>query len=998
MSTIDSFFQKVIRSFTREIGLQSGFTLELDQQKVLDDVIDLVLQDVGKDKQLTRWLIQFAEDKVESGSNWDFRGDIRNLAREIFQEHYKSFEKDIAAAASQKDFIPKLLGKLKAIVNNYEEDMKGCGLQALKVMEAHGLEIGDFAYGATGVMGYLNKITYKNDYKPGDRALKARKNAENWHTKSSKKKEIIITAVAAGLEECLEKVMVRYENDHQKYESAKQVMRFMYTFGILADITKKLQQYRNENDLMLISDAAVFLKDIIGSNDAPFIYEKIGSTYRHYLIDEFQDTSGFQWENFRPLIQNSLAEGNTNLVVGDVKQSIYRWRGGDWQLLVDKIINDIGKEQTDELNLNQNWRSRKNIIDFNNSLFAGSPSILETLGQSDLKDIANDSLASFLKNETLKISNAYKDVFQEFPHIKSDDAYQGYINISFVASPEEEEVEEEALSTGGWKEEVLKKIPAMVESFQDRGYALKDIAFLVRNKRDGQLIADRLLAYKSLPEAKSGYRYEVISSESLMVGAAVSVNLLLNVLRYFNNPHDLVARVNVVHDYLVYVRKEKNVHYHEFYSEVVNEGGPYKWLPPSFEEVEGKMQGYPLYEVIETLIQTFNLQEISGEYAYLQAFQDIVMEYGKKERADIASFLVWWEEQGYNNAVQLSDDTDAMKILTIHKSKGLQFKMVVIPFCDWRIDHDPVQNNTLWCCADLPPFNEIPYLPLKYSGSLKETIYRESYYEEMIKAYMDSLNLLYVAFTRAEEGLIAFGELPKIDKGGEVRIKRVSDLLFQYLSAEIQATARGAYFKQFWNSDSNTFELGELATKIKELFPAESNIISLQSYPSLSWRNRLSIKPRAKNFFLEQETATVEKINYGLLMHEILAEVIEADDLRKITRQYFFEGLISGEEEEVLYNKLKVVLSHPQVKGWFGPAWEVKTEMPVLPQSGRINRLDRVMIKGNNAIVVDFKSGAVQEKHKIQVRHYAGLLRRMGYSTVEGYIVYLDPVEVVSVE
>src|SRR5690606_30311687 len=249
-----------------------------------------------------------------------------------------------------------------AIANAYEEEMKACGEAALKIMAAHDLDIADFAYNKGGVMGYLSKITNKKEYKPGDRARKALIGPENWHTKSSKKAVQIAEAVAAGLGNCLEKAILKHDTDHQQYESAKQVMRFMYTFGILADITKKLQTYREENDLMLISDAAVFLRDIIGTNDAPFIYEKIGGAYKHYLIDEFQDTSGLQWENFRPLVQNSLAEGNTNLVVGDVKQSIYRWRGGDWQLLLEKIVTDIGEAQTEQLNLNQNWRSCKNII------------------------------------------------------------------------------------------------------------------------------------------------------------------------------------------------------------------------------------------------------------------------------------------------------------------------------------------------------------------------------------------------------------------------------------------------------------------------------------------------------------------------------------------------------------------------------------------------------------------------------------------------------------
>lgn len=996
VSTIDSFFQKVIRAFTREIGLQSGFTLELDQQKVLDEVIDQVLMDVGKDEQLTQWLIQFAEEKVEAGSNWDFRKDIRMLAQEIFQEHYKSFEKDIAATAKQKDFIPQLLKKLKDIIQTFEDEMKACGAKAMEIMAAHGLEVDDFSNRKSGVMGYLAKIAQKDDYKPGSRARGALIGPENWHTKTSKKATLIAEAVMTGLGECLENAISKYDTNYQQYESARQIMRFIYTFGILANITQKLEDYRDENDLMLISDAATFLKEIIGNNDAPFIYEKIGATYKHYLIDEFQDTSGFQWENFQPLVKNSLAEGHTNLVVGDVKQSIYRWRGGDWRLLLEKIVEDVGAAQTEELNLNQNWRSGKNIIDFNNSLFAGTPSLLEALNLDDLKEIESESLQEFLKTEAKKIATAYKDVFQEFPSQRSSKVNPGYVNISFVQSPEEEEDVTEAQASS-WKEEVLKRIPKMVEDFQDNGYALKDIAFLVRNKSDGKLIADRLLAYKSLPEAKVGYRYEVISSESLKIGSAVSVGMIINALRYFDNPQDVIAKATMLYDYQVYVRNRPNIDQHALFIEAVNETIPYNWLPEDFKFVETSLTSLPLYEVVEVLVRVFELQDLNGEYAYMQAFQDAVLEYSKKENADIASFLKWWDDQGQDTTVQISDTTDAMKILTIHKSKGLQYKVVVVPFCDWKIDHDAIQNNTLWCCSDLSPFNEIPYLPLKYSGSLKSTIYQESYYEERVKAYMDALNLLYVAFTRAEENLWMMGEQPRKNKNGEMSIRRVSDLIYAYFDSPIEHQEGTVNLQSYWDSENNVFSFGQ-ALQVQPSGEKQSpDIIALEHYPSFSWRNRIAIKPRQRNFLLEEEMPVAQKINYGLLMHEILAEVALKSDLPKVIRQYLFSGVLSKQEAEVLEEKLEKVLDHPEASGWFEEGWEVRTEVPILPLSGKLNRLDRVMIKGKHAVVVDFKSGAVQEKYKLQVKRYAQLLREMGYEPVDGYVFYLEPATIVNV-
>lgn len=983
VSTIDSFFQKVIRSFAREMGLQSGFKIELDLDKVLSEVIDQVLLDAGRDKQLTRWLIRFAENKVEEGKSWDFRGDISDLAREVFQERFKQYERDILRLASDKAFIPGAMQKMTALREDYESQMSALGKRALDIAREHRLLIDDFSYGLSGAMGYLYKLAMNKSYEPGKRVERALEQPQTWATKSSPKKELIAAAVAGGLQDLLHEAIALYREKHIAYESAGQALRFIYTFGILSDITVKLQEYRQENSVMLISDAAIFLKDIIGENEAPFIYEKVGTHYSHFLIDEFQDTSAFQWENFKPLVRNSLAEGKANLVVGDVKQSIYRWRGGDWRLLLEQVQADAGPGQSRELQLDQNWRSTENIIAFNNALFSIAPGILETNCRSAFGHIKDAGLKEALDQEAAKIRKAYRDVVQQFPDMKTKTA-GGHIKISLL----EEQPDDET----GWKDRVLEKLPGMVEELQDAGYQLRDIAFLVRSKQEGKRIADTLLAHKSDALAKPGYAYDVISPESLYLGSNTIVRLLVNCLAYLNNPEDKLARATIVFGYQKYVRKNEQVDVHHLLSLA---GDPAAWtelLPPEFVRKKAYLTKLPLYELVEELVRCFTLHSLEPEYPYIQAFMDTVLDFSRNEKTDINAFLLWWEERGKEIAVQVSEELNAIRILTIHKSKGLQFKVVIAPFCDWKLGHNATFNNILWCTTDHQPLNAVKYLPLKYSRGLEKTYYQRDYYNEMIQAQLDALNLLYVAFTRAEECLYAFGKMPVFDKQGKYKIESASDLLYHILANDgtgkrEEEVVKGFY--DFWDEERTVFEMGQAGGLSGKTVPPE-NTVSLRKFLSSPWRNKLAIKNKSKGFFRESGSPVNEKINYGLLIHEVLSRIKVLAQIPLVLDQQLFEGTINKKERDQLEEKINNLLATGDVRAWFTDGWEVRTEVSVLTTSGKMSRFDRVMIRGNKAVVVDFKLSRKGTGYQKQIKRYVALLREMGYQPVEGYLLYIE--------
>lgn len=979
VSTIDTFFQKVIRAFSREMGLFGGFTLELEQDKVLRTVVDKLMEEVGGNQTLTEWLIRFSEEKVDEGKSWDVRNDIRILGYEVFTERFKSIEPGLLQASDAPDKLKAIIqdvGQIKAVFENY---MKGIGEKGLALMRKYQLEVEDFAYGKTGVANYFNRLVTSHDYEPKNRVLLALDNTEAWYSKTSKKKTIIEEAVEAGLINWLNEAVAYYDQQYQLYESARQVLRNLYTYGILSDITRKLREYKSENDVMLISDAAHFLKKIINDNDSPFIYEKTGSFYHHFLIDEFQDTSGFQWENFKPLVENSLAQGYANMVVGDIKQSIYRWRGGDWKLLLEGIKKDIPAAYIQEDQLDRNFRSKQHVVAFNNQLFSKASILLKDNLSEVIGDIEEDSLRSALLPEAAKIEAAYQQVVQQ-PAKTGQGHEKGYINITFL----EDEVDEDGHKTG-WKEKVNQKMPVILEDLQDRGVRLKDVAVLVRNARDGKAIADFMLNFQQSGQARQGYRYDVVSNEALFLRSAPSIQLLLNIFKFLVNPQDHVASVSVAYEYQRYVINNTTISNDELLS-APNDAALDTFLPEAFREQISSLSKIPLFELVERLIDIFDLHRLPGELAYIQAFQDQILNFTGDEKGDISSFLDWWEDNAYKLAIQVSDEIDAVQILTIHKSKGLQFKVVIIPYLNWELDHDTRKSNILWSRTTQSPFADFGYFPLRYTVNLKNTVFKKDYYEEMILTYMDNLNLLYVAFTRAEDGLLAFGNRPAKIRGG--KINHIAALLHRLLSDSDLMERQD-------NAGDLVFTLGAMdGIGPSEKEESQTQTINLRQYHTNNWQDKLAIRQRAATFFTEAFEERRSKINYGLLVHELLARIKHKDDLEKALDELQLEGDIGRDEKAMLHAKITKLFDMTVVDSWFSTDWDVKTEVPILPKTGEISRPDRVMTRDGQAVIVDFKTGEQKEKDRQQVIEYADLLQAMGFDTISGYLLYIEKQEV----
>jgi ATP-dependent helicase/nuclease subunit A len=954
ISTIDAFFQRVIRSFTRESGIMGDYRLEIEQDLVLEEVIDDLIDELGSNKELTEWVVEFAKDSLENERAWDVRASLRHFAEQIFREEFKVIEDDIIKETNDHNFFKELKSKLWQTKNFFLGKVSKPAAEALQIIQQKGWDITEFSYGKnSGLITFFEMYALQKNIReikePGDRVLNYFSKPEKWPSKTATDSADMIATAEQKLIPIINELVDTYKKHYKDALSAELVLKNMYVFGLIADISRKLREYNHRNNLMLLADAPKFLNGVIADSDTPFIYEKVGSFYKNFLIDEFQDTSGYQWKNFLPLLTNSLDQGNRSIVVGDVKQAVYRWRGGDLKLLQRQVEKQIGKDRVSTLELDTNYRSGARIIEFNNVLFKNAATLVKDITSGDLPE------ASF------------SDVAQ-----KDFKKHEGFVQVRFIQDAEDK----------NWQQLAMEQIPKQLEQLQLIGVKLNDIAILVRKNSEGQQIAANLLQYKNSPLANPACRYDVISNESLRLDGAASVNLLLAAMRYMQFPEDSIARAQLSYEFSR-IRKS-DLPLNEVFK-VANQVFFENNLPDAFSKSKAWLKRLPLFELTETLIEIFKLGEVKGELAYLQAFQELVLEFYSRERNDVGAFLEWWEDNKHKKSLQISGEVDAVQIVTIHKSKGLQFKYVLIPFCSWSMDHDSFNAPLLWVSSDTNQFKDAGHVPVEYSSKLKESCFDSFYNEECVRSYLDNLNLLYVAFTRAEHALLVTAPHPK---NRSMRGYSVAKLLMESIE-------RDEELKKSWDDKAVTWKSGVLTVIQKDKKP-EAEALQLDVYPVSRWRDKLVIKRQSVSYF-EDSAEQQEKVKHGIHMHTVLSRIQYTDEIPETLRTIVQEGLITDDEKEALGNQLTDLLSNSIISDWFSKSWTVRTEVPIILPGGDENRIDRLMIKGKKAIVVDFKTGAHSRDDVQQVKAYVDILRQMNFADVEGYILYLKDREVFNI-
>lgn len=942
ISTIDAFFQRIIRSFTREAGLLGNFRLEVDDDFVLDEVIADLMDELGESNpDLTRWVTEFSRDRLDDGDNWNIVYSLKSFAREIFKEPFKAVEDSILQSEKPQEDNRKLLGALRAVVDGFMDYMQERAVQALRLLADNGIDSDDFNNKDKGTAyKYFSEFAARKYYEHGTRVEGAALSASDWPAKKSLKNSLLKSLAEKQLMPILNDMLAYNKKNHVLVISANEVLANFYAFGLLSDLTRKLKAYREENNVMLLADASKFLNGVIDNSDTPFIYEKVGSYYRNYLVDEFQDTSGFQWRNFLPLLKEAGDQNHASIIVGDVKQSIYRWRGGDLELLQNEVTKEFGKDRANVISLDTNYRSAGKLVDFNNRFFRAASVMVGRLVDAGLPVAVYEDAAQ-------------KDY--RWPD-------QGFVRISILEKEGDDDV---------WMNDAMTHLPGWLEQLQDKGVALRDIAILVRKNEEGQRIANYLLQYRNSPQAKKGYRYDVISNESLRLDTSLSVNVLIAALKFIRNPKDTIARGQLAYELLLLPDLDKT------FAKAL-EGKLDEIFPAEFLDQRPLLKKLSLFELTEVLIRMFRLGRQKEELAYLSAFQDLVLEFSAREKTDVASFLEWWEMYKGKKSIKVSDSVDAVNILTVHMSKGLQFKYVIIPFCTWRLNHE--REPLLWVKSDVYPFNSLGALAVRHSSSLEKTVFSDAYREERTKVHLDNLNLLYVAFTRAEAGLVVFVPESKPDRNSTV-----GDLVQRVLTGDADLATL---------ITAGELSIGEVAMLAEDQERQDITAVGLDRYDSSDWRSKLVIKRQGAEFFEDTVSEKRAKINRGILLHTVMSRIEYKADAKEKLEDFFMESALPQEEAEVISKQVHDILDHPVMSEWFTRDWKIKAEAMVLLPGGLQKRIDRIMLGKSRTVIVDYKTGSRTAADKEQVEQYAAVLTGMGYPNVQAYLVYLADLRV----
>ncbi len=956
ISTIDRFFQQTMRAFTREMGLSGGYKLELDESFVLAQIIDLMIFELDKpqNKELAGWILDYMKTQIEDGRNWNIKENIGKLAKQLFNEKYKLLSKDAKSNIEDKKQLNNYRKLLLEIIRSWENETKLVAVRAVNIMERFGLTYTDFKHRRNSTFLTFTKIANEEFVDLSDRFLNRADNLEDWISKTSDKRDAIISAYNEGLNNCVKEIISQYDNN-LFYNTAKSILQNYHTLGILNDIRNRLQQYQQENNTLFLSDTTELLNKIISDSDSPFVYEKTGTRIHNYMIDEFQDTSSMQWQNFRPLVKESLDSGQFNLIVGDVKQSIYRWRNSDWGLLENQIPIDFGANAIRDEVLDTNWRSDFNVVNFNNAVFRFAAGILQ--------EEFNNSAESESETET-KIIDAYRHVFQLVPQKK--DKNEGHVKISFLDTSDKE---------NNWKSQALEQLPRELESLQDQGFALKDIAILVRKNDEAIEIAEKLLKHKE-ENPQSKYRYDIISNEALVIGNAQSVKAVVALLRHFQNRKDETRRMLAVYEYY---RFHRSALPETAISNYFDDG-----TKDFLEGIKSKLDSIstlPFYEMIEAFF-AMNADVLNEkENAYVQAFLDIVLKFSTEASANANDFLDWWDEKGYNKTLFLPEGQDAIRLITIHKSKGLGFGAAILPFLSWDIDHSGNRGPILWCKPTVEPFNMLEILPLQYKSSLNGTIFKEDYLQEKLYTFIDNLNLLYVAFTRAKNRIVAFAPKPAKDK-----VADVSSLLWQTLKCSEtgeEQISLNDYLTE--NENSAIFELGSPTPLDRKPEQKPSSRLDSGKWHSIPFTDRLKLRLNSTGFFSDDGNRA-----YGTLMHDIISSIQTLGDLSDAVEAKYISGEIDADKKTEITALLTHILSSPDVSDWYSGKYHIINETQVIHPSFGFSRPDRVMIGDNEVIVVDYKFGdAEEERYNRQVKHYVRIIKEMGYNNVKGFVFYV---------
>ena len=913
VSTIDRFFQQTLKAFAREIGHFSSYSVELDKASLIRESVDRLLDSLTDTEEHSRsleWMTRKTMSQLEEGEGYRLDHTLRKVAERFNSEEYRvALEESGAdeAALYSDERLDLLQTRCDGIVESFVSDVKAAAQSVADAFAAAGVEMGDTSSGfmEKNIAKFLS-LTPTRQVQPPTAAFrkKALDAPSGWFARKNSHLEGHVTG---SVTDAVEGFFHVFDSGFKVYNTALALKRQVYGFAVANDLYRHFQEILKEKNVMTIDQTNGILRKIIDDADAPFVYEKTGVRFEHFLLDEFQDTSMVQWENFRPLLKNSISQGFFNLIVGDVKQSIYRWRQSDWSLL-DRQVEDSFAEMVEKDKLKRNFRSCKGIVDFNSAYFRAAAEFLDKKYHEDCK----------------VLQSIYSDVRQEA--VKDGD---GLLETVFCQD-----------------ERFYPTILGAVNNAVEAGYRLGDITILVRLNQEGADIAAYLI----------GQGIPVLSDDSLKVSSALTVRRLVSLLSGMDNPEDKMAA---------------------FLARTMN--------------VEIPQRCHSLVDLCEELLRGLRKADpdtFAAETLYVQSFMDIVQDFTMTQGNSVRAFLKKWSDDRSNISSPKSDD--AVRIMTVHKSKGLDFPYVIFPslgsvgfFAHGAKWSKPdVEGTELEGVADA-------VYDVHLSGKSVDTLFENRYREEVLMQYVDNINILYVAFTRAAKAMTIISPIPE-EEG-----------FSQWTLGFMEENHGKMGFVRERSADG-----GELVFRKGEFpEPSAPKHAGVEKMPSVFCsyegdRSRLRLSADARDFFSDEGQAgmAASRRIRGVVLHDVLSRIVRPSDLDEAVRSVMLEGAMTKDEADDVRELLRSAISAVRDYDWFPEGDEtVLNETELIDSDGKAYRPDRVVVTDDRVMVIDFKFGDHHIEYERQVSRYAGIWRRMGHKEVSAYLWYVQDGKVMQI-
>ena len=955
VSTIDRFFQQTLKAFSREIGQFASYQVELDKDSLVAESVDRILDSLTEeDSGLLSWLTDNVLEQIEQGGRYSMDANLLEMAKRLKSaQRQEVMEKSGVGADKEypKEKLLEIREICRRIVSDFRAAVKDSARVALDIIEQAGVNP------AESNRGFMKKLYQYSELEDGD-AIEALPETftskaldhEQWFakTKAAKLKPLVYPFLEAPLED----FCALFDKEFKVYNTAQILDGQLYGLGVAGELDKAFKELMKEKNVLCIDDSNTILRDIIDGSDAPFVYEKLGVRYEHFLLDEFQDTAGVQWSNFSPLLHESESKGGESLIVGDVKQSIYRWRGSDWKLLND-IVPDEFEGHKEEV-LDTNYRSLANVVNFNNLFFKSAAAILDRMNGFE-KDGPMSVIYSDVRQMTGKKSSA-----------------KGSVSLTFCP-----------------KEDELKKVLEAVHEAQANGASLSEIAVLVRSNAIGEDVSMYLID-NDIP---------VITDDSLRVKSSITVRRLVSLMSFADNPQDTVNG----------------------------------YLAESLDIALPRECG-SLVDMVEALFRELKTKDADGlwkgEALHIQSFMDHVQEYVSMNGNSLRGFLKYWD--GENPSICSPSSGESVRVMTIHKSKGLDFPYVIIPFAE---NINLYKAGSYWCVPELEgtPLDGVAdgVYDVTLSKASEDTLFAEDYRKENFLQQVDNINTIYVAMTRAALGMHIIAKTPSakclkaVEAGDTTQFADFSQMLYWFASASCGGDVPGneellppfTVARTAAEDGAERFDAGEMVCfgehRKHGNETATFDISGHDELPSIALnpqpgdsdedvreRGRLKFTADALDFFSKDGETGVSASNRikGVVLHDILAHVNVPEDLEGAVRQAVQAGELTGAEADEAYRLLSERIAAAAGRGWFpSDADRILNEASLIDTDGQICRPDRVVIADGKVIIIDYKFGEHHRIYERQLKKYAGIWSRLGYEDVTSYLWYVHTDEVVKV-